>query len=100
MTTLILLHPDDNVLVCCRDVRAGESVATDDGAVTVASDVELGHKLARVALQPGDKVVKYGTGIGSMTEAAAPGEWVHMHNMKSDYISAHTRDVTGKSDER
>jgi hypothetical protein len=95
MSTLILLHPDDNVLVCCRDVRTGEKIAIDGAAVTMTRDVELGHKLARTALRPGDKVVKYGTGIGSMTSAAAPGEWVHMHNMQSDYISAHTREVTG-----
>ena len=26
-----------------------------------------------------------------MTADAAAGDWVHMHNMKSDYISSHTR---------
>jgi D-threo-aldose 1-dehydrogenase len=26
-----------------------------------------------------------------MTADVATGDWVHMHNMKSDYISSHTR---------
>ncbi len=30
-----------------------------------------------------------------MTVAAAAGEHVHMHNMKSDYIASHTRQATG-----
>ena len=45
---LMLLHPDDNVLVCIAP-------------------------------------------IGSATQAIEAGEWVHVHNMKSDYIRTHDR---------
>lgn len=92
---VIRLHPGDNVVVCCRTVHAGETVAVDGVALVVAQTIDLGHKLALVPLAPGDKVLKYGMPIGSMTAAAAPGDWVHMHNMKSDYMSAHTRAATG-----
>ena len=61
--------------------------------LTAPRAVAVGHKVARHALTPGDKVLKYGAPIGSMTSAAEPGEWVHMHNMKSDYIASHTRDA-------
>jgi hypothetical protein len=92
MTAIILLHPDDNVLVCCRAVRAGERLAIDaEEEIQVLQDTDLGHKLARRALALGDKVIKYGAPIGSMTASAAAGGWVHLHNMKSDYISVHTR---------
>ena len=47
--------------------------------------------LVIVSLAIGDKVIKYGAPIGSMTAAADTGDWVHMHNMKSDYIASHTR---------
>jgi len=88
----ILLHPDDNVLVCCRAVRAGERFQINEREeIRVLQDVDLGHKLARRALSAGEKVIKYGAPIGSMTAAVAAGGWVHLHNMKSDYISAHTR---------
>ena len=90
----ILLHPNDNVLVCCRAVTAGERFVVSSGEeVEVLQDIDLGHKLARRALSTGEKVIKYGASIGSMTAAVAAGEWIHLHNMKSDYISVHTRAV-------
>jgi len=93
MTTpaVILLHPDDNVLVCCRPVKQGEQAAFVGGVVEVRADVALGHKIARVALHPGDQILRYGMPIGSATQPIAAGEWVHLHNMKSNYIDAHTR---------
>jgi len=63
--------------------------------LVVQRDVALGHKLALVPLKLGDVVLKYGVPIGSMTAQAAAGDWVHMHNMKSDYMPAHLRDATG-----
>ena len=87
----ILLHPDDNVLVCIAPIAAGDPLEIDGRQVAAKQDVAVGHKLARHALMAGDKVLKYGAPIGSMTVAAEPGEWVHMHNMKSDYIASHTR---------
>jgi hypothetical protein len=42
------------------------------------------------------KVIKYGAAIGSTTKAVRAGDWVHLHNMKSDYIGAHTRAATGE----
>lgn len=88
----ILLHSEDNVLVCCRAVRAGERFQINENEeIHVLQDTDLGHKLARRGLSAGDKVIKYGAPIGSMTAAVPGGGWVHLHNMKSDYISAHTR---------
>lgn len=88
----ILLHPNDNVVVCCRPVVAGERFRINaEEEIEVRQATELGHKLARRSLSTGDKVIKYGASIGSMTAPAAAGEWVHLHNMRSDYISAHTR---------
>jgi len=96
-SAVILLHRDDNVVVCRRAVAAGERIVIDGGGELIAaSDVELGHKLARVRIAEYAKVIKYGAPIGSMTKAAEAGEWVHLHNMKSDYMSAHTRAATGE----
>ena len=93
---VILLHADDNVVVCRRSVAAGECISIDGSADVIAqNNVEIGHKLARIPLGAGAKVIKYGASIGSMTKAAQGGEWVHLHNMKSDYIDAHTRAATG-----
>jgi hypothetical protein len=97
-SAVILLHPTDNVLVCRRNVVAGERISIDGPEEIVAlADIEIGHKIARKDLAPKDKVIKYGASIGSMTQAARAGDWVHLHNMKSDYISAHLRDAVGEN---
>ena len=79
----IRLTPADNVAVCCRTVEPGERIIVD------------GYELAVMPLGAGDKVIKYGMPIGSMTHDAPAGGWVHMHNMQSDYIPAHLRDAHG-----
>lgn len=94
---LILLHPDDNVLICVAPIAAGDSLPTSAGAIPAREDIMVGHKVARWALSAGDKIIKYGAPIGSMTAAAPPGEWVHMHNMKSDYIAAHSRTTVSEA---
>ncbi|WP_366941043.1 UxaA family hydrolase [Sphingobium sp.] len=88
---LILLHPDDNVLICVRAIDAGDILPASGGIIPAREGIAIGHKVARVPLRAGDKIIKYGAPIGSMTADAATGDWVHMHNMKSDYISSHTR---------
>ena len=93
----ILLHPDDNVLVLAAAIQAGQPIEIDGVMLAAPHDVAVGHKIARQALAVGDKVLKYGAPIGSMTQAAAPGAHVHMHNMKSDYIASHTRQATGEA---
>lgn len=89
---LLLLHPDDNILVARRDIAAGERVELDGETFIVPMAVELGHKLARRDIAADARVLKYGAPIGSMKSAVARGEHVHMHNLKSDYIPSTTRD--------
>lgn len=88
---LLLLHPQDNVFVACRAIAAGETIVIDDREVQVSAAVPLGHKIARHALAPGSAVLKYGACIGSATRHVRPGEHVHLHNMKSEYLPSHTR---------
>lgn len=91
----IRISPADNVVVCCRAMAPGERIVVEGRELLIRESVALGHKLALVTLAPGDKVLKYGMPIGSMTAAAEAGGWVHMHNMKSDYLPAHLRDAAG-----
>ena len=73
------------------DEGAAEPLAVGGEELQAAQAVDVGHKLARRAIAPGDKILKYGAPIGSATRAIMPGEWVHVHNMKSDYIPSHDR---------
>jgi (2R)-sulfolactate sulfo-lyase subunit alpha len=91
IATVILLHPDDNILVCVKQIHAGDELIIDKEIITSQIDIAVGHKVSRTHLTAGAKVFRYGAPIGSMTNAVAKGEHVHMHNMKSDYIPSHTR---------
>jgi hypothetical protein len=91
---LLLLHPDDNILVARRDIAQGEFVEMDGDRFSIPAAIELGHKLARRALAADTRVLKYGAPIGSMKTAVARGEHVHLHNLKSDYIPSTTREGT------
>jgi altronate dehydratase small subunit len=82
----IALDPADDVAVALRDVAAGV-VRVRQGKqvheIVACAPIALGHKLALRALASGDTVRKYGQPIGATTVAIAPGEHVHVHNLRS-----------------
>jgi len=92
---LLLLAPDDNVLVARADIAAGETILVDGVPVLAARAIPRGHKLARHAIVAGAKILKYGAPIGSATATIARGEHVHVSNLKSDYTATHLIDRAG-----
>jgi hypothetical protein len=88
---VVLLSPIDNVAVCRRSVTAGEMMVIGDDTIVANCDVPLGHKIARRFIPTGADVVKYGVPIGLATADILAGDWVHLHNLRSDYMSADTR---------
>lgn len=94
---VIVLSPADNVAVCRCNVRAGTVLAMDGDNAIAQSDMAIGHKVARRFIPRGADVIKYGMSIGSATADVRPGEWVHLHNLASNYISTHTRDAGARS---
>jgi hypothetical protein len=82
---LILLDPRDNVFVARVRLAAGEAIETGAGPATLDRDIALAHKVARRAIAPGEKILKYGAPIGVATQAIAAGRHVHVHNIRSDY---------------
>ncbi|MBO6537994.1 MAG: UxaA family hydrolase [Rhizobiaceae bacterium] len=89
-TRLLLLNEEDNVFVLRAAVEAGETITVAGVTVQIGERIGMGHKLARRAIQPGEKVLKYGAPIGSVTRAVAIGEHVHLNNLKSDYTQTHS----------
>lgn len=87
---VLLMSEQDNCLVARAALHAGDVVSIDGRDVVLTQDIPIGHKLARRALAIGDKVVRYGAPIGSVTKATAPGEHLHTHNLESDYIPTYT----------
>ena len=94
---LILLDARDNVFVARTRLPAGEAIETGSGAATLDCDVPLAHKVARRAIAPGEKILKYGAPIGVATATIAPGQHVHVQNMRSDYTPTHHLEVERKA---
>jgi altronate dehydratase small subunit len=89
---LLRLDPKDNVAVATRTIEAGESVMIEGRPVSLPDRVPTGHKLALVFIATGEKILKYGLPIGSATRDIRPRQYVHTHNLKSDYLPTYTLD--------
>jgi SAF domain len=84
------LAPQDNVAVALRALKSGETIAIGGANVCVERDIALGHKLAAQAIARGDAIVKYNCPIGTATRDIAAGDYVHTHNVASDYLPTYT----------
>ncbi|HET9820732.1 MAG TPA: altronate dehydratase family protein [Burkholderiaceae bacterium] len=88
MSHVIRIHPRDNVVIA-RTQLLGGTVLADEG-VTVAGLVPPGHKLATRAIAAGEAVRRYDQVIGHATQAIAPGQHVHVHNLAyAEFARAH-----------
>lgn len=91
----VRLDPLDNIVVCVKPLKQGQTVSHAEGLITLQSDIQVGHKLCITPIAAGGKVIKHGASIGSAVEAIAIGQHVHTHNMKSDYIASNVRKDSG-----
>ncbi|MDR3475863.1 MAG: UxaA family hydrolase [Devosia sp.] len=88
MSALLMLAPTDPIAVAVRDIEPGETITLPDGSgITMRNRVPFGFKVAIRAIGAGEKVFKYNVPIGTATMAIAPGEVVHLNNLRSDYIA-------------
>lgn len=75
----------DNVAVALSDVKVGDKVnvvtETEITEIIAKSDITFGHKIALVAFQKQNPIIKYGEEIGKSRDTIAVGEWVHLHNV-------------------
>lgn len=88
---LLKLAPGDNICAARSTIAAGETITIDGSGVTVPVEIPTGHKVAVLPIATGEKIFKYGAPIGSATQPIAPGDYVHTHNLKSDYLPTFAR---------
>ncbi|MCB1716269.1 MAG: UxaA family hydrolase [Candidatus Competibacteraceae bacterium] len=87
---ILVLHSDDNIAVAACELAAGTQVQIGAASLTVRERIDVGHKFALRMIQPGEKIMKYRAPIGSATRLIQAGEYVHTHNMQSDYLPTYT----------
>jgi len=74
---VILLHPDDGVVIARATLPVGTPIA--DGVVTTAR-IPAGHKVSIRAHAKGEPIHRYGQIIGFATAPIAAGAHVHVQN--------------------
>lgn len=83
---LLHINSADNVAVAVRPLAAGYEESIAGVELKILQDIKLGAKLALRPLAVGDKIIKFGEPIGSASKEIQAGEYVHTHNLQSDYI--------------
>lgn len=84
---LLLLAAGDDVLIATRDLAPGPHSVSNGGEIELTEPVRLGHKVSARPLRAGERIVRCGVPIGSMSAPVGAGGWVHTHNLASDYIA-------------
>ena len=84
MQKAVKIHSKDNVAVALQPLKKGEVLSLGGQEVTLAEDIEQGHKFALADLAENTNIVKYGTVIGHTIKAVAAGAHVHVENIKTN----------------
>lgn len=79
MNPVIRIHPADDVVIARQQLLGGTRLESE--GVTVVGLVPPGHKIAVRAIAAGAPVRRYNQIIGTATQAIAPGQHVHTHNL-------------------
>lgn len=87
---VLLLAPGDNVAVATGELPEGTAREVGGHRVVLRAAVDVGHKFAVRRIAKGERIVKYGAPIGVAMHDIEPGEYVHTHNMQSDYLPTFT----------
>lgn len=88
----MVLAPGDNVAIARADLPEGVRLEVMGRDVTLKAKILTGHKFAFKPVAKGEKLVKYGAPIGVATQDISSGEYMHIHNVASDYIPTYTLD--------
>lgn len=90
----LLLHAEDNVVTCVKNVIKGETVFYRSGdsvcSLIAEEDIPYCHKIALKDFSEGEAVNKYGEPIGLTNEPIKKGHWVshrNIHSVFRDYES-------------
>jgi altronate dehydratase small subunit len=92
----------DNVATLLAQVEQGTVVTVVGPAgkreMTASEKIDLGHKFALIPIKQGEAITKFGVVIGIASRRIEAGEWVHLHNCRSqlDERSGHFDVHTGE----
>jgi altronate dehydratase small subunit len=80
---VLVISGADNVATALEPLDPGRIVDLGGITVTIAEAIPRGHKVALRPIPAGERVIKYGSPIGSASSDIAAGTHVHTHNVAS-----------------
>lgn len=84
-----LIREIDSVLTLLDSGKIGDKLTIVGKIVELdlklKEDVNEGHKVACRDIKRGDPIIKYGVAIGYALSDIKIGQWVHFHNIRSNY---------------
>jgi hypothetical protein len=84
MARFMVLDSKDNVAVAMEAVIKGATCfLSQGGEITVRADIPFAHKVAIKRITKDEKIYKYGQIIGQARQDIEPGDYVHIHNIRS-----------------
>ena len=85
---LFIIDDRDNVATALSQLKKGSIIQLnnmENSQIVIKDSILEGHKIAIKIIEDKDNIIKYGISIGESTRKINIGEWVHLHNMKSNY---------------
>lgn len=84
----IIINGKDNVATALDDLKAGEVIQEEVDSIKkeikLNKDIPFGHKFSLKEIPSGSPVIKYGEVIGTASKLIKVGDYVHIHNVKSN----------------
>jgi altronate dehydratase small subunit len=84
----IVINQKDNVATALADLKAGDVLEEEfEGKlkkIELKQNVPFGHKISLTRIKKDSPIIKYGEVIGNATELINEGDYVHIHNVKSN----------------
>jgi altronate hydrolase len=82
MSSVLKVHPADNVLVALTNLEKGTVVSFEGVEYTIGENVKAKHKFATVELAPGDAITMYGVLVGKAQEPIKKGGLISTGNTR------------------
>ena len=86
LVNFIIMHPEDNCATTLEDILPQTELKVKDRVIVTNHNIPLGHKIALENIRKGELVKKYGHTIGFATKDINKGDWIHIHNLTSQYL--------------
>jgi altronate dehydratase small subunit len=83
MNLAVVISSRDNVATALEPLEPGATIRVADTLLTIRDRIPRGHKVALCKIRRGEKILKYGSVIGTASLDIESGSHVHTHNLAS-----------------